>query len=174
MIASGPLFAAAYASPTWPGLAAGFFVASLIGAAYLAPCFAVLHNIVPPRGRATTVIISQILVNLVGLGIGPIACGYAIDLLAGAFFGPGHGGSFAALCQAAAPGSLPAETALACQSALSRATQLALGGTSALMVWPGIHLLIAARGLARAARRAGRLRVAGNGFPPPLASRANI
>ena len=48
---------------------------------YLGPCLAVCHSLVPPAMRALTSAILFFVLNLIGLGLGPVVTGKLSDLL---------------------------------------------------------------------------------------------
>jgi hypothetical protein len=62
--------------------------ASVLGAMYLAPVFALAQNLARPDQRATASAILLFMINLIGLGIGPWLVGWLSDAFAGA-----HGAS---------------------------------------------------------------------------------
>jgi len=57
-----------------------FFVAVLINT-YLGPCLAMSHTLVPPAMRALTSAILFFVINLIGLGLGPLVAGMLSDYL---------------------------------------------------------------------------------------------
>jgi len=48
---------------------------------YLGPCLAVCHSLVPPAMRALTSALLFFVLNLIGLGLGPLATGFLSDVL---------------------------------------------------------------------------------------------
>jgi MFS family permease len=67
---------------------------SLFYAMCFAPAYTVLQNVVHPRTRATAFAIYMLVVNLVGLGLGPVLVGALSDFLArGAGIGAAQGGA---------------------------------------------------------------------------------
>jgi MFS family permease len=59
-----------------------YFLTAMLTAVYLGPCIAVTHNLVDAHKRALASAILFLVLNLIGLGIGPLAIGYLSDLLA--------------------------------------------------------------------------------------------
>jgi len=59
-----------------------YFLTSLISAIYLGPCIAVTHNLVSAKMRALSSAILFLILNLIGLGLGPLAIGAISDWLA--------------------------------------------------------------------------------------------
>ena len=73
-------------APTWP-LAMCFLAApALLNNMYLAPALTVIQNAVPPAQRGTSSAILLFILNLIGLGGGPVFIGRMSDL-----FKPAHG-----------------------------------------------------------------------------------
>jgi len=62
-----------------------YAVPSLMFAMYLGPIIAACHNLVSPRMRALTSAVLFFVINLIGLGLGPLFVGITSDLLAPAF-----------------------------------------------------------------------------------------
>ena len=153
ILLSIPLNMIAYAQSSWLAMAVLMFVPAVLGFTYLAPGFAILHNMVEPRMRATMIAIVQLLSNLIGAGIGPLAGGVTIDLAARQFFEHYGLGSFGGTCPggSAAPGAPPA-LAQACHDALTQATSLTMIGWMPLLLWPALHFYLASRTVRRDAR----------------------
>jgi MFS family permease len=57
----------------------------LVSGLYLAPTFALVQNLVGVRMRATAAALLLFVINLVGLGVGPLAVGIIADLLTPVF-----------------------------------------------------------------------------------------
>ena len=53
----------------------------LVGGVYLAPTFALVQNLVGVRMRATAAALLLFIINLIGLGAGPLLVGFLADLL---------------------------------------------------------------------------------------------
>ncbi|MEM6319043.1 MAG: MFS transporter [Bacteroidota bacterium] len=62
-----------------------YFLNSLLTALYLGPSIAVTHNLVDAKMRALASAILFLILNLIGLGLGPITIGYISDLLTPAY-----------------------------------------------------------------------------------------
>jgi MFS family permease len=150
LLLGGPLFVLAYSQATWPGLVAFLFGAALIGAAYLPPSYAVLYTLVRPHWRATTAAIVGVMMNLIGLSLGPVLCGLLIDMLNSHFLGLAGHADLAAQCLRGGAGAVVEPDAAAlCGSTTAVATRLALILFSVGMLWPAAHFLCAARSLFR-------------------------
>jgi len=69
-----------------PRLALGFlFFATMLGAFYLGPTIAIAHTLVSPSMRAMASAILFFILNLIGLGLGPLVVGMISDMLAPAY-----------------------------------------------------------------------------------------
>lgn len=148
LILGGPLFALAYAQTAWPAFIALLFFACLTGAAYIPPSYAVLYTLVKPRWRATTAATTGVLMNLIGLSIGPILCGLLIDRLTGYNLGvAGHASLASACVHGGAAAIADAAQAAICSTANVHATRTALIVFSAGLVLPILSFLQAAKTL---------------------------
>lgn len=83
--ASIPFFIGFLLAPTWQ-LAVLFFAGpALLNNMYLAPALAVVQNAVPPAMRTVSGAILLFVLNIIGLGGGPVFVGMVSDAAAGAF-----------------------------------------------------------------------------------------
>ena len=55
------------------------FVVTILINTYLGPCLAIAHSLVPPAMRALTSVILFFVLNLIGLGMGPLTAGLLSD-----------------------------------------------------------------------------------------------
>jgi MFS family permease len=76
-----PFFPIYFLSPSLPLALAGAVLPTIIGAAYLAPCYAMVQSLVPLRMRAQAAAILLFVLNIVGFGLGPYAVGRLSDYL---------------------------------------------------------------------------------------------
>lgn len=80
-----PFFMLFVSAPTWP-LALCFLAApALLNNMYLAPALTVIQNAVPPAQRGASSAILLFVLNLIGLGGGPVFVGWASDLFKPAY-----------------------------------------------------------------------------------------
>lgn len=121
---------------------------------YLGPTFAVSHNLVEPRMRATATSLLFLPINLIGLGIGPPLVGWLSDQIAQRQFA--HAGVFKTLCPGGmAPKGADAALAAACHAASFDGVKWAITLTAGVVyAWAGLHYLLAARSLKRDLERA--------------------
>lgn len=108
---------------------------------YLGPTFGLMHNMVPPRMRATATALLYLAVNLFGMGLGPTLTGFLSDRFAGANFA---GGDYAARCLTNPP---VADVAALCRVAAADGLRWALILATGAFLWAAVHYLLAARTL---------------------------
>ncbi len=87
MLIGAPFSVAFYSLPNVYAALACAVPAALLGATYLAPSFATTQALATPRMRAAASAVLLFLLNLIGMGLGPLAVGIASDALARAGFG---------------------------------------------------------------------------------------
>jgi predicted MFS family arabinose efflux permease len=83
---AGPLFALAFLQQSWQAAMLLLIPATTLIYTYFAPTFAVMHNMVEPRMRATAASVLFLIINLVGMGLGPPIVGAASDAFAARAF----------------------------------------------------------------------------------------
>ncbi len=144
MIAAGPFYYLAVFQDHWLLAAVFLFVPGLLNNLSNGPTFALIHNDVSARMRATAIAIVIFMSAMIGAGLGPLLAGAASDLFAHAFFeGPI---SFSEACPGGrAPKGVEAQAASACLAASGAGVQSALALVGLTFVWAGAHFLIAAR-----------------------------
>lgn len=81
-VAFAPIF---YLSESTPITLAAAIVPVMMGATYVGPGFAMTQGLVPLRMRAQSVAILLFVLNIIGLGLGPLTIGYISDLLKPAY-----------------------------------------------------------------------------------------
>ena len=64
---------------------AAMIPSQILGALYLGPCIATCHNLVSPGMRAMASAILYFVLNIIGLGLGPLTVGILSDAFAGAY-----------------------------------------------------------------------------------------
>lgn len=75
-----PFAVAGYLAPNWPISMACLTVSGCASILYLAPALAVVQNTVPPQARSTSAALLLLVLNLIGLGGGPVFVGVISDL----------------------------------------------------------------------------------------------
>ena len=76
-----PSFPVYFLSPSLPVALAGAVLPTVIGAAYLAPSYAMVQSLVPLRMRAQAAAILLFTLNIIGFGLGPLSVGALSDRL---------------------------------------------------------------------------------------------
>lgn len=143
---SGPLFVLSFLQRSWVASAILLIPATTLIYTYFAPSFAVMHNMVEPRMRATAASILFLIINLVGMGLGPPVVGLASDVLAAQVFGP----EYPAACPAGVPPATTTEVVRnACAAASATGMRYALAACGAVCLWAALHFAAAGRRLQR-------------------------
>lgn len=145
VLVAAPVYAIGYTQASWTAAAVLLLLPGVFHYTHLGPVYAAIHNMVEPRMRATAIAIVLIILGLIGLGLGPVFTGMAIDLFSQHAFQAQGLGDFATLC----PGgvAVDAANATACKTSLATATRNGILATTLVLVWAGIHYLLAARRL---------------------------
>jgi predicted MFS family arabinose efflux permease len=133
-----------------PSLAATIGVLILAHAVlfvYYTPSLAIAQNMAGSSMRASSAFVMQLVLSLVGIGIGPTLAGFLSDTFAGQAFTLGD---YAVLC----PGGVPLAGAAArlgdsCAAASAQGLRHAMVAVSLLFVWAGLHYVLASRTLKR-------------------------
>ncbi|MDB5579667.1 MAG: hypothetical protein JWR80_4843 [Bradyrhizobium sp.] len=139
LIVATPLAIAAYLqnSVFWLGL---FFLLSTIGQGFIpGPTYAAVNGLVSLRMRATAIAILLLVMNLIGMGLGPLLVGTVSDVAAAYVYGP----DFARACGRGATANP------ACLRASFIGLRTALVLSTVTLVWAAIHFLLAARAMGR-------------------------
>ena len=144
-LVAAPVYCAGLMSPAW-GLAFPIIMAGgIFQYFYLSPTYAVAHNMVDPRTRASATAILILAMNIIGLMGGPSFTGFMSDVYAGQSFALGD---YATLCPGGkgGPGALPF-LENACKTASAVGLKHALMLSSLAFTWSAFHYWMAARSL---------------------------
>lgn len=154
LLAATPLYITAFTRESWGMALWWMLLPGLFHYAYIGPTLGVMHNLALPRMRATATALFFVVVNLVGLGIGPYATGALIDFAAGRRFNGNGFGDFSALCPGGV-GAADAGEALrqACAGAMAQGTRDGIVLMMLVFLWAAIHYLFAARHMGWLRRR---------------------
>jgi len=79
---SAPLALASYMAPTAGLMLALIAPAVILSAMFLGPTLAITHALVPPNMRAMSSAVLFFILNLIGLGLGPMTTGFLSDYFA--------------------------------------------------------------------------------------------
>jgi predicted MFS family arabinose efflux permease len=137
LLIAAPLYAAALLSSDMLHFAILSCLAQLIVILYLAPTFAVIHNMVDARMRASAIAVVYLIINLIGTGLGPVAVGWLSGHLAEWTFG--GAARWNAACEGVAASGLSAD----CRLASFAGVKLALIGATAFYLWGALHYFLA-------------------------------
>ncbi len=142
---SVPFYIITMMQPNLTMMALLALVPSVIHYFYLGPSYAMTSNLVEPRMRATASAILLLLMNFIGLGLGPTLVGALSDVFASHVFA---GGSFIASCpggvaSAAAGGAAHAACRLASFTGVKYGMMIAV----LFYLWAALHYVLAARTL---------------------------
>jgi predicted MFS family arabinose efflux permease len=145
---AAPLYVLGYTISPWPLAVAVLMVPPMLHYTYLGPSFGVMHNMVTPRMRATATALMFLVLNFVGLGLGPTLTGLASDLYAAHHFVVllGHAAYFVASCPGGrAPASAALDIKLACKAASAYGARWAIVTCAGAYIWAAVHYWLAAR-----------------------------
>lgn len=146
LLVAMPFFIAGYLQTDWRIALPLLAVPGMFSATYFAPTYAVAHNIVTPRMRATIVAIVGLSSGIVALAVGPTLAGFVSDRSAAFYFQ----GDFTAACPGGrAAAGLGNTIRLACENASAFGVRNALILLTLLLSWAAFHYFMAARWLRR-------------------------
>jgi MFS family permease len=117
-------------------------VPAFLGTLWYGPVYASAQSLVPLHTRATAAAVILFTINLIGLGLGPLAVGLISDGVATLHFAPAALGDFATICPGgSAPKGAEAALKLACADSSAEGIRWALilstlfGLVAALLFW---------------------------------------
>lgn len=145
MLLAGPAYILGFIQQSWTAAILVLILPGLFSGVYYGPTFALTHNLVEPRMRATATALVSLTMSLIGMTTGPVVTGWLSDLFAARAFTLGD---YAVLC----PGGGSKATALAdaCRVASASGIRTALIIVVALLWWAAAHYLLAARAIGAA------------------------
>lgn len=133
MLLAGPAYIWGFVQTEWTLVILVLVLPGLFSGIYFGPTFAITHNLVEPRMRASATAILSLLMSIIGMTTGPIVTGWLSDLFAARAF---TGGDYAILCPAAGD---------ACRVASAEGIKMALILVVTLFWWAALHFFLAAR-----------------------------
>lgn len=110
---------------------------------YLGPMYAVAGAVVEGRSRATAIAVLLFVVNLIGLGLGPLFAGVLSDVLAGGLLA--QVGDLTLVQCAATDVVLSEADKAVCAKATADGLRYALAITACIFFWGAMHFLLAMR-----------------------------
>ncbi len=138
MMLAAVTYVIGFSQSTWLATIVLLTPPGLFSGMYFAPTFAITHNLVGPRMRASATAVLTLTMSIVGMTLGPIVTGLLSDRFAAGAFS----GDYAAVC----PGAGTAMAA-ACQTASSHGLRTALITVCAMYALAGLAFLRAAGSL---------------------------
>ncbi len=146
LMAAAPLYMFAFTRPTIGALGAAIILPAILQYLYLGPVFALAQNMVDARTRATATAVVNVVITLIGLGLGPMTIGALSDFFASRSYTGLM--SFAVGCPGGvAPAGAEGFAATACRAASFSGLQQALIAAAAVYLWSGLHFILAAKHL---------------------------
>jgi len=85
LILSAPCYILALHLPSFWLSMALMIVPNILIPTYFGPAYAIIQGLVPPTSRATTTAIMLFIINMIGLGLGPVLIGLGSDMLSSKF-----------------------------------------------------------------------------------------
>lgn len=113
-----------------PGLFSGMF---------FGPTFAVTHNLVEPRMRASATALLSLIMSIIGMSLGPVVTGKLSDHFAAKAFGAGD---YETVCKVVEKGTALADS---CRIASADGIRTALIIVVTLFFWAALHFFLASR-----------------------------
>ncbi len=147
LVLAAPFFILGVAQTTIAAAVAVLLIGHVALFVFWTPTLAMAQNMVGANMRASSAFVVNLVLGLVGIGLGPTLVGIFSDRFAHLAFAAGD---FSTLC----PGGAAAEGAgaalnQACQQASATGVQHAIMAMSLLLAWAGVHYFLAARDLRR-------------------------
>jgi len=141
-----PFYLAAYSSQSLNNAIVFLILAGLFGSSGLAPTYAVMHNLVGPRMRATATAILLLCLNLIALSFGPFFTGLSSDIFTSHIFSQYNLGGFQEICN---NGHLlnVSDIAKTCTTSSAIGTRWAIILTFMFGAWGSIHFFLGAKTL---------------------------
>ena len=144
---SAPLFILGVAQTTVVATVIVLMIGHVTLFVFWTPTLAMSMNMVGANMRASSAFVVNLVLGLVGIGLGPTLVGILSDRFAHMAFSLGD---FGAACPGGtAPDGANAALSQACAQASAAGVQHAIMAMSLLLAWAGLHYLLAARDLER-------------------------
>lgn len=140
MVLAAASYMIGFSQPTWVRTVIFLIPPGFFAGVYFGPTFAITHNLVEPRMRASATAILTLTMSVLGMTVGPILTGWLSDVYAARAFD----GDFAASCGEA--GAMAIE---ACKVASAQGLRSALVTVCAFYVLAGLFFFRAASSLPR-------------------------
>ena len=140
-----PLFMLGFAQGSIPAMIGVLLAGHVALFVYYTPTLGLAQNMAGASMRASSAFAVQLVLGLVGIGLGPTLVGFVSDFFAQQAF---TGGDYGALCRGGVAAKGAAEgLAAACKTADASGIRHALTATALVFVWAALHYLLASRRL---------------------------
>jgi predicted MFS family arabinose efflux permease len=147
LLIASPLFVLGVAQPTVTAAVLILLCGHIALFVFWTPTLALAQNMVGANMRASAAFVANLVIGLVGIGLGPTLVGILSDAFAHHAF---QLGDFAQSCPGgAAPAGASAALAAACRTASATGVRDAIMTMSLLFAWAALHYLLASRHLER-------------------------
>ncbi len=146
LLIATPAYILAFTRNDWTTAIWLMLLPGLFHYAYIGPTLGVMHNLATPRMRATATALFFVVVNLIGLGLGPYVTGVIIDLTVEHQFVAAGFENFIATCPGGvAPVQAPANLSAACSGASGLGTRYGIVFMLLIFIWAALHYFWAAK-----------------------------
>lgn len=146
LLIATPAYIYAFTRDVWMTGILWMLLPGLFHYAYIGPTLGTMHNIAAPRMRAMATALFFVVVNLIGLGVGPYATGAVIDAAIERRFQQAGLTDFIAQCPGGvAPAGAAEQLASACSAASGLGTRDGIVVVLLIFLWASAHYLVAAR-----------------------------
>lgn len=147
---AAPLYMLAYLQTNWMMALALLLAPGVLHYTYLGPTYGLVQNMVEPRMRATATALLLLVINLIGLGLGPPLVGLLSDIIAAStVVGRPDLHAFSLVCGAQAGG----ENSAKCAAASAHGLKWALIASMPIFLWASLHYFRASRDIGDDLRR---------------------
>lgn len=137
MLIAGPAYILGFIQTQWVAAILVLILPGLFSGMFFGPTFAVTHNLIEPRMRASATAILSLIMSIVGMTTGPVITGLLSDHFAAEAF---KAGDYGVVCKIATPA-----LADACRVASATGIKTALIIIVTLFWWAALHYFLAAR-----------------------------
>lgn len=143
MLLAAPAYVIGFSQDNVPATIVTLLFPGLFAGMHYGPTYAVVHNLIEPRMRASAVAVMALVSGIVGMIVGPTVTGWMSDHFSQKAFA---GGDYDTLCAAVAKGTALADS---CRIASADGLRTALVIIVSLYVWAGLHYFLASRSVKR-------------------------
>jgi MFS family permease len=143
MLLAAPAYVIGFSQAQLPATVIALLFPGLFAGMHYGPTYAVVHNLIEPRMRASAVAIMALVSGLIGMIVGPTVTGALSDHFRDKAFA---GGDYETICLAVEKGSALADS---CRVASAGGLRMALVIVVTLYAWAALHYWLASRTMKR-------------------------